>query len=111
MRDTHVLPSLPLHKEWDGGDGYNGLHISIADRVLSDCVPQMGSYYHTALMGKALVNVTTEMLSATKTFIANAHVNLDQHNLPGYSCQDYVFGERGLGSHLPLGKGYIQVVA
>jgi hypothetical protein len=64
-RDSRVLPSLPSYKEWDGGDGYNSLRTSIADRV-SDFVPQMGSYYCTTLTGEAL-NVATEMLSASKT--------------------------------------------
>jgi hypothetical protein len=68
-RDSRVLPSLPTYKEWDGGDGYNGLRITLSDRI-SEFVPQMGYYYRTRLAGEAL-NVAIEMLSTSKTFIAD----------------------------------------
>lgn len=62
-----MLPALPTFREWDGGDGYNGLKVSLSDK-LGEFVPQMGNYYRSSLCGEAL-NVATEMLMASKLFI------------------------------------------
>ena len=61
-----MLPALPAFCEWDGGDGYNGLKVSLSDK-LGEFVPQMGNYYRSSLSGEAL-NVATEMLMASKLF-------------------------------------------
>ena len=46
---SHMLPALPtFRKEWDGGDGYNGLKVALSDK-LGKFIPQMGSYYHNTL--------------------------------------------------------------
>ena len=68
-RDTRVLPALPSYKEWDAGDGYNGLRITLADRT-KDFVSSMGTYYRGSLTGEALT-IANEMLSRSKTFIAD----------------------------------------
>ena len=68
-RDTRVLPALPTYKEWDSGDGYNGLRITLADRS-KDYVTSLGSYYRGCLAGEALT-IANEMLSRSKTFIAD----------------------------------------
>jgi hypothetical protein len=66
-RDSRILPALPTFKEWDGGDGYNGLKVTLSDK-LTEFVPQMGSYYRTVLPGEALT-VANEMLATSKNFI------------------------------------------
>jgi len=67
--DSRVLPALPTFREWDGGDGYNGLKVLLTDR-LSEFIPQMGQYYRSMLMGEALT-VATEMLLTSKAFISD----------------------------------------
>jgi hypothetical protein len=66
-RDSRMLPALPTFREWDGGDGYNGLKVALSDK-LGEFVPQMGSYYRSTLSGEAL-NVANEMLMGSKLFI------------------------------------------
>jgi hypothetical protein len=39
--DSWVLPSLPSYKEWDGGDGYNGLCITLSNRI-AESSPRWG---------------------------------------------------------------------
>jgi hypothetical protein len=62
-----MLPALPTFREWDGGDGYKGLKVTLSDK-LGEFVPQMGAYYRSTLSGEAL-NVATELLMASKLFI------------------------------------------
>jgi hypothetical protein len=66
-RDSRILPALPTFKEWDGGDGYNGLKVTLNDK-LNEFVPQMGQYYRSTLGGEALT-IANEMLAASKLFI------------------------------------------
>jgi hypothetical protein len=66
-RDSRILPALPTFKEWDGGDGYNGLKVTLSDK-LTEFIPQMGSYYRMVLSGEALT-VANEMLATSKNFI------------------------------------------
>jgi hypothetical protein len=68
-RDSRVLPALPTYKEWDGGDGYNGLRIALADRG-KEWVTSLSTYYRGRLTGEALT-IANEMLSRSKTFIAD----------------------------------------
>jgi hypothetical protein len=60
-RDSRILPALPTFKEWDGGDGYNGLKITLNDK-LNEFVPQMGQYYRSSLGGEALT-IANKMLA------------------------------------------------
>lgn len=65
--DSWILLALLTFKEWDGGDGYNSLKITLSDK-LTEFVPQMGSYYRTCLTGEALT-IANEMLAVSKNFI------------------------------------------
>ena len=58
---------LPTFKEWDSGDSYNGLKITLLDK-LTKFIPQMGNYYHMCLTSKALT-VANKMLAVSKNFI------------------------------------------
>ena len=69
-RDTRILPALPSYKEWDAGDGYNGLRITLADWSKEDFVSLLGTYYQGCLVGEALT-IANKMLSRCKTFIAD----------------------------------------
>ena len=66
-RDSRILPALPTFKEWDGGDGYNGLKVALSDK-LNDFVPQMGHHYRNSLSGEALT-IANEMLAGSKIFL------------------------------------------
>jgi hypothetical protein len=66
-RDSRLLPALPTFKEWDGGNGYNGLKHTIADK-LSEFSRHMSSHYRLHLVGEGLT-VALQMLSTSVTFI------------------------------------------
>jgi hypothetical protein len=66
-QDSRLLPALPTFKEWDGGDGYNGLKVTLMEK-LGGFLQDMGQYNHTCLMGEALI-VTIDMLTASKNFL------------------------------------------
>jgi hypothetical protein len=62
------LPVLPTFKKWDGGDGYNGLKITLLDKLTKFVPQQLGSYYCTCLTSEGLT-MANEMLAASKNFI------------------------------------------
>lgn len=65
--DSWLLPALPTFKEWDGGDGYNGLKVMLTNK-LAEFACHMSNYYRTSLAGEGLT-VALEMLSTSVTFI------------------------------------------
>jgi hypothetical protein len=68
-KDSRVLPGLPTFKEWDGGDGYLGLKVELANK-LSEFIAPMGQHYRHCLSGEALMTAM-EMLGASKLFISD----------------------------------------
>jgi hypothetical protein len=68
-KDSRVLPGLPTFKEWDGGDGYLGLKVELANK-LSEFMSPMGQHYRHCLTGEALLTAM-EMLAASKLFISD----------------------------------------
>jgi hypothetical protein len=68
-KDSRVLPGLPTFREWDGGDGYLGLKVELANKLGEFMVP-MGQHYRQCLAGEALI-VAMEMLASSKLFISD----------------------------------------
>jgi BMFP domain-containing protein YqiC len=68
-KDSRVLPGLPTFKEWDGGDGYLGLKVELANKLGEFMIP-MGQHYRQCLSGEALI-VAMEMIASSKLFISD----------------------------------------
>ena len=68
-RDSRVLPGLPTFREWDGGDGYLGLKVELANK-LNEFMSPMGEHYRSCLAGEGLI-VAIEMLAGSKLFISD----------------------------------------
>ena len=68
-KDSRVLPGLPTFREWDGGDGYLGLKVELANK-LSEFMAPMGQHYRHCLSGEALITAM-EMLGSSKLFISD----------------------------------------
>jgi hypothetical protein len=68
-KDSRVLPGLPTFREWDGGDGYLGLKVELANKLGEFMIP-MGQHYRQCLSGEGLI-VAMEMLAASKLFISD----------------------------------------
>ena len=43
-RDSWILPALPTFKEWDGGDGYSGLKVTLADKLMEFVPPSESAH-------------------------------------------------------------------
>jgi hypothetical protein len=68
-RDSRVLPGLPTFREWDGGDGYLGLKVELANKLSAFMAP-MGLHYWNCLSGEGLL-LAIEMLTSSKLFISD----------------------------------------
>lgn len=57
-RDSRLLPALPTFKEWNWGNGYNGLKITLMEKLGDFIQHNMGQYFD----GEALKELPVQVI-------------------------------------------------